>query len=59
MTPTPILELTDAQIIEAIQRLRSPAYQASSQPEKRISLTHTEYLEELEDQARIRNLKIS
>lgn len=50
MTPTPIPELTDAAILEAIERLRQPAY-------AKLSKTHTEYLEQLEDQARIRSLK--
>jgi hypothetical protein len=51
MTTTPIPELSDAQILEAIHRLRQPAYH-------KLSKIHTEYLEALEDQARIRNLKI-
>jgi hypothetical protein len=50
MIPTPIPELTDAAILEAIERLKSPAY-------AKLSKIHTEYLEALEAQARIRNLK--
>lgn len=49
MIPTPITELTDAQILEAIERLRHPAY-------RNLSRLHDDYLEALEDQARIRNL---
>lgn len=48
---TPIPELTDAAIIEAIERLRTLAY-------ANLSKFHTDYLEALEDKARIRNLKI-
>ena len=51
MIPAPIPELTDAAILEAIARLSSPAY-------SNLSKFHTDYLEQLEDQARIRNLKI-
>jgi len=51
MIPAPIPELTDAAILEAIERLKSPAYAS-------LSKLHAEYLEELEAQARIRNLKI-
>ena len=51
MIPTPIQEMTDAQILEALACLRSAAY-------LKLSRLHTEYLEAIEDQARIRNLKL-
>lgn len=56
---TPIKDIPDAELLERIRELQSPAYGLTkNSPHQPISKSHRESLSKLESEARSRNLKI-